>query len=147
MDQIMKTLIVAGLLASAPLLAGAQNAGDTVTIPAPVHRIEAPAPGQIVPMTRDQFQQFAGAYNLANGQTLYLRRMGKHYFARVDHWPEHQIVATGPNDFVALDRQLKMRIELQPDDKVKGDLLIAVPPGHVAHNDAQQPQFLHFALR
>ena len=143
----MKTLIMAGLLASASLQAGAQNAGDTVTIPPPVHQIEAPAPGQIIPMQRDEFQQFAGAYNLANGQTLYLRRVDKHYFARVDDWPEHQIVAIGSNDFVALDRQLKMRIELQPYGQVKGDLLIAVPQERMAQNDAQQPQFLHFALR
>lgn len=143
----MKTFIMAGLLASASLLAGAQNAGDTVTIPAPVHQIDVPAPGQIIPMTRDEFQQFAGAYNLANGQTLYLRRVDKHYFARVDDWPEHQIVAIGSNDFVALDRQLKMRIELQPYGQVKGDLLIAVPQERMAQNDARQPQFLHFALR
>lgn len=142
----MKTLILAGLLASGSLLAGAQTA-DTVTIPAPVRQIEAPAPGQIIPMQRDEFQQFAGAYNLANGQTLYLRRVDKRYFARVDDWTEHQIVAIGSNDFVALDRQLKMRIELQPYGKVNGELLIAMPAGPMAHSDAQQPRLLHLALR
>jgi hypothetical protein len=141
----MKTLILAGLLASASLLAGAQTA-DTVTIPAPVPQIEAPAPGQIIPMQRDEFQQFAGAYNLANGQTLHLRRVDKRYFARVDDWAEHQIVAIGSNDFVALDRQLKMRIELQPYGKVNGELLMAMPAGQTAQTDAQQPHLLHLAF-
>lgn len=142
----MKTLIVAGLLAAAPLLSGAQTA-DTVTIPAPVRQIEAPAPERIIPMQRDEFQQFAGAYNLANGQTLHLRRVDKRYFARVDDWTEHQIVAIGSNDFVALDRQLSMRIVLHPYGRVDGELLIAVPASRSAQSGAPAPQFMHLAFR
>jgi hypothetical protein len=146
MDQIMKTLIVAALLACASPLAAAQ-AADTVTIPAPGRSIEAPAPGQIIPMQRDEFQQFAGAYNLANGRTLYLRRVDKHYFARVDDWAEHQIVAIGSNDFVALDRQLSMRIVLRPYGLVDGELLIAMPASRTAQTATAQPELMHIAFR
>lgn len=123
----MKTSIVATLLASVSLLAAAQSSGDTVTIPGRSLQIEAPAPDSIIPMQRDEFQQFAGAYTLSNGQTLYLRRVDRKYFARLDEHAEHQIVATASNTFVALDRQLKMSIDLAPYGKASGELLIAEP--------------------
>jgi hypothetical protein len=142
----MKNSIVAGLLASISLLAGAQSASDTVTIPGRTRQIEAPAPDLIIPMQRDEFQQFAGAYTLSNGQTLYLRRVDRRYFARLDDLPEHQIVATASNAFVALDRQLQMRIDLEPYGKASGELLIAVPRANVADADSQQ-EIIRIAFR
>lgn len=133
----MKTSIVAGLLASVSLFAAAQSASDTVTIPGRTLQIEAPAPDRIIPMQRDEFQQFAGAYTLSNGQTLYLRRVDKKYFARLDEQAEHQIVATASNTFVALDRQLKMSIDLERYGKASGELLIAAPRQDVADGSAR----------
>ena len=88
-------------------------------------------------MAREDFQQFAGAYDLSNGDTLQLRRAGGIMYARIGNQPEHRIVATSRNAFVALDRQLKVRIDHHDDGSVGGELVMVVPARQLADGSAQ----------
>lgn len=115
----MKTWILAGTLGVCALLANAQTLPDsqTVTIPGGrLHAIELPAHRHL--MTAQEFAPFRGGYELANGQVLHLRNagsIGAFMYARIDDQEEHRIVASSRDSFVALDRQLAMRIDLRDD--------------------------------
>ncbi|WP_219118789.1 hypothetical protein [Janthinobacterium sp. UMAB-56] len=136
----MKTIILStllGLAAATAMVATAQTLpqGNTVEVPGNALRIEVPA--QPRHMMREDFQQFAGAYDLANGDTLQLRRAGAIMYARIGNQDEHRIVATGRNSFVALDRQLKVRIDLHDDGSVGGEVVMVVPARQLADGTTQ----------
>lgn len=132
----MKTWILAGTLGVCALLANAQSLPDsqTVTIPGGrLHTIELPAHRHF--MSAETFAPFRGGYELSNGQVLYLRNtssIGAIMYARIDNQDEHRIIATGRNSFVALDRQLAMRIDLRDDGSVGGEVLMRVPAEKLA---------------
>ena len=132
----MKTWILAGTLGVCALLANAQSLPDsqTVTIPGGrLHTIELPAHRHF--MNAEDFSPFRGGYELSNGQVLHLRNagsIGAIMYARIDNQDEHRIIASGRNSFVALDRQLAMRIDLRDDGSVGGEVLIRVPAEKLA---------------
>jgi len=127
----MKTWILAGTLGVCALLANAQSLPDSQTVVIPGGRlltIELPAHRHVI--NREDFSPFRGGYELSNGQVLYLRNasnVGAIMYARIDDQDEHRIVATASNRFVALDRQLAMRIDLRDDGSVGGEVLMQVP--------------------
>ena len=43
-------------------------------------------------------------------------------YAEIDQQGLHRIVVSGRNDFVALDRQLRLRIEQLPDGRMGGEV-------------------------
>ena len=135
----MKTWILAGTLGVCALLANAQSLPDsqTVTIPGGrLHTIELPAHRHF--MNAEDFSPFRGGYELSNGQVLYLRNtssIGAIMYARIDNQDEHRIIATGRNSFVALDRQLAMRIDLRDDGSVGGEVLMRVPAEKLASGE------------
>lgn len=135
----MKTWILAGTLGVCALLANAQTLPDsqTVTIPGGrLHAIELPAHRHF--MNAERFAPFRGGYELSNGQVLYLRNagnIGAIMYARLDNQDEHRIVAASHNTFVALDKQLAMRIDLRDDGSVGGEVLIRVPAEKLASGD------------
>lgn len=132
----MKTWILAGSLGVCALLANAQSLPDsqTVTIPGGrLHTIELPAHRHF--MSAETFAPFRGGYELSNGQVLHLRNagsIGAIMYARIDEQDEHRILASSSNSFVALDRQLAMRIDLRDDGSVGGEVLMRVPAEKLA---------------
>jgi hypothetical protein len=129
----MKTQLLLGVaLCAAALGSNAQTRqdGESVTIPAP--RLQIVVPEHTYRMDRRDFEEYSGGYELSNGQTLTLRHNGFAMYASLDGQEPHRIVATGRNAFVALDRKLQVKIELQPDGKVGGEVLIAMPSQKLA---------------
>lgn len=135
----MKTWLLAGTLGVSALLANAQTLPDSQTVVIPGGRlqtIELPAHRHF--MNAQDFYPFRGGYELSNGQVLYLRNassIGAIMYARIDDQEEHRIVASSSNSFVALDRQLAMRIDLRDDGSVGGEVLMMVPAEKMASGD------------
>lgn len=130
----MKSVLLSATLAFA--LAGAaqaQSQGQSAPIPesprvaVPAHNLSLDLPARPYRMWRDEFKQFAGAYDLSNGDTLELRRDGAAMYARIGKQDEPRIIASSRNAFAALDRKLKVRIDLHDDGSVGGELLMMVP--------------------
>ncbi|MFA9216996.1 MAG: hypothetical protein ACEQSK_07800, partial [Sphingomonadaceae bacterium] len=84
---------------------------------------------------------------LSNGSSLTLSRKGNRMYAEIDDRGQHEIVGANANTFVALDRQLQVRIDLQRDGGVSGELLMVVPGPQVAGAAPAAPQYLLVALR
>ena len=135
----MRTIILGTLLglAATGMAAHAQTLPPDSTVEVPGHALRIEVPAQPRHMLREDFQQFAGAYDLSNGDTLQLRRAGSIMYARIGKQPEHRIVATGRNAFVALDRQLKVRIDRHDDGSVGGELVMVVPARRLADGGTQ----------
>lgn len=144
----MKHILPGMLLAAAVSLATTAVpafAEETVKIPAPTQTIDLPA--HRYPMARQDFDDFRGAYELSNGQTLYLTHNGIAMYAEIDRQGTHRIVAASPDSFVALDRQLKMRIDLKQDGTVGGELTMVVPRKQFAGSDeAPQQEVIVYAF-
>jgi hypothetical protein len=86
-------------------------------------------PAKLYKMWPEEFQQYKGAYDLSNGMTLSIINRGRAMFARLNNQEWHEIVAISPNEFVSLDRQLKMRIDIRDNGDVSGEVLMPVSPG------------------
>lgn len=135
----MKTWILAGTLGICALLANAQTLPDSQTVVIPggrIQTIELPAHKHF--MSAQEFSPFRGGYELSNGQVLYLRNassIGAIMYARIDDQEEHRIVASSSDSFVALDRQLAMRIDLRDNGSVGGEVLMVVPAEKLASGD------------
>ncbi len=99
-------------------------------------------------MWQEDFKPFKGAYDLSNGMTLYVSGSGKRMFAQVDDQTMHEIVATGPDRFAALDQKLSMRIDLRDSDNVRGELsFVNEAAGPIAVGGTSQPTWVHLAFR
>ena len=135
----MKTIILSTLLglSATCLAASAQTLPQDKTVEVPGHSLRIDVPDQPHYMLREDFLNFAGAYDLSNGDTLQLRRSGSIMYARIGNQPEHRIVATSRNAFVALDRQLKVRIDHHDDGSVGGELVMVVPARRLADGGTQ----------
>lgn len=147
----MKKLILAVLLAAASAGAGAQSTPATseeervtVTRPSPL-RIEVPE--HIRRFSRDDFEPYRAAYDLSNGSTVTLSRIGNRMYAEIDTLGQHEVVGAASNTFVALDRQLKLRIDLDRNGGAGGELLMVVPQNQVAGTPPAEPQYLLVAFR
>jgi len=135
--------LLGAALCAATLGAAAQTAQESVTIPAP--RLQIVVPAHTYQISRWDFADLPGIYELANGQTLRLRHNGFAMFAQLDDESQHRVVATGPSSFVALDRQLQVRIELREDGTYGGEVLIATPARMAATDQPQE--VIRLALR
>lgn len=135
----MKTWILAGTLGVCALLANAQSLPDSQTVTIPGGRLQTiELPEHRYFMSAETFGQFRGGYELSNGQVLYLRNagsLGAMMYARIDDQEEHRIIAADSNRFVALDRQLAMRIDLRDNGSVGGEVLMLVPAEKLASGD------------
>ncbi|APA68579.1 hypothetical protein [Janthinobacterium sp. 1_2014MBL_MicDiv] len=133
----MKTIILGTLLclAAASTAATAQTLAPehTVTVPGNSLRIDVPDHPRY--MMRQDFKKFVGAYDLSNGDTLELRLAGAVMYARIGKQDEHRIVATDRNAFVALDRQLKVRIDHNDDGSIDGELVMVLPSQKLSGGD------------
>lgn len=130
--------LVSGLILLALSLAATaqpQSTTESVTVTGPANTIDLQ--GQRM-MTQEEFYKFTGSYDLSNGRTLSLFTRGATKFAALDGEERHAIVATSSNSFVALDKQLKMRIEQGTNGDVSGELYMVAAPDHVASSDTSE---------
>ncbi len=140
----MKThWLLAALLCAASMSAQAQLE-DRVTIPAP--RLSIDLPERTYRMDSSEFREFRGTYTLSDGRELRMRSFGSLMFAEVGDEGEHRLVAANHNTFVALDRKLKIRIDLADNGAVGGEVLMAVPM-QVAGTGAVQDIVVRLAAR
>ncbi|NKI70182.1 hypothetical protein GN109_12185 [Collimonas pratensis] len=144
---IMKNLVLMSILGGCALAAAAQPAPDnqTVQITGPTLRIEAPSHYHRV--RADEAYDYLRSYSLSNGMTLDLFYRGQQLYAEVQGQGRHAIVATSTHDFVALDRQLKMTINLQDSDDATGELIMVVPQHQLANGAVAGERVLMFAFR
>lgn len=135
----MKRLMLVALLGTLSLAAPAQTTQDNaVTIRG--YQIELPA----VPhrMSSGDLDTYKGSYELANGGILSMRKIGRHMYAELGDGQRRELVAAGPNVFVALDRQVKVTINRDDSGDASGELLMVSPATSVA----QAPQVRHMRL-
>lgn len=122
----MKTQWLLGFaLCAATLGTQAQPSDDSVTIPAP--RLTIDLPDRHFYIDPNEAREFRGTYELSNGQVLKLSGVGNIMYGEVDDQGQHRLVATRHNTFVALDRQLQVRIDRGRDGETGGEVLMAVP--------------------
>lgn len=116
----------------------AQTLPDNQRVEVPGRALTIEVPASTHHMMHEDFQRFAGGYELSNGDTLQLRRAANLMYARIGNQEEHRIVATGRNSFVALDRQLKVRIDHHDDGSVGGEVVMMVPARQLADGSMTQ---------
>jgi hypothetical protein len=143
----MKKLILSVLLAGASIGAMAQSLvdGEQVKVPRPALSIDVP--DHIRRFSKDDFEPFRAAYDLSNGSSVTLTRSGNRMYAEVDQQGKHEIVGAASNTFVALDRQLKLRIDLDGNGGAAGEMLMVVPQTAVAGAAPAEPKLLLVAFR
>jgi len=142
----MKIIKIAMLVGMLPLAVHAQEQSDTVSVPVRANDLRIELPDSYKKMWPEQFDDYKRAYTLSNGQTLYIRSLGSNMYAFVDNDPWHKIVAVAPNTFVALDRQLKMQIDLREED-ASGWLTMVVPSRQLSGGGFVPEKVVSFAMR
>lgn len=121
----MKRLLLATCLGTLALAATAQTEPEDTSVRIPGYQIQLPAqPHRLMP---GDFDDFKGAYEMSDGDTMVLRQYGRKMFAEVGDRPRTEIVAAARNEFVAVDRQLSMTLNKHDDGRVTGELLMATP--------------------
>jgi hypothetical protein len=126
MEVHMKRFLLATGLATFALAATAQTAPEDTSVRIPGYRIELPEqPYRLMP---GDFNDFKGAYDMSNGDTMVLRQYGRKLFAEIGDGPRTEIIPAARNEFVSIDEQLKMTLNRNFDGLVKGELLMALPP-------------------
>ena len=98
-------------------------------------------------MWPQEYGDYRGGYTLSNGQSLSIAPRGMHMYARIDDGEWHKIVVIAPNIFVALDRQLKMEINLLDDNKVSGWVSMVVPRQTLANGVVVPERAVRLAVR
>lgn len=125
MSRILLGMIVGAMSLSAVAQQSAPTAeGPVIAVPAALHR----------GLSAD-FDTYVGAYDLSNGQTLTLTMHWTRMYATLDSGKRMEIVSTGKDSYVALNRKLKMTLGRRDDGEVKGELWLAVPANTADLND------------
>jgi hypothetical protein len=138
--SIMKKIILSVVLSALSLSAMAQTDSATVTISGTGQKSDLLRDAR--PMAPDEFNRFAGSYELSNGQSLSLFSRDLKKFAVVQGEAWHELVATSANSFVSADRTLRMKIRRQANGDVSGEVEMAAAPDRVAKND----EVVHMAI-
>ncbi|MES2756327.1 MAG: hypothetical protein V4693_03045 [Pseudomonadota bacterium] len=121
----MKRLLLAIGLGTLALAATAQTEPEDTSVRIPGYQIQLPAqPYRLMP---GDFNDFKGAYDMSNGDSLVLRQYARTMYAQVGDGPRTEIVAAARNEFVSVDQRLKMTLNKHDDGLVTGELLMAAP--------------------
>jgi hypothetical protein len=123
----MKNILVLLTFAVSATAAFAQTSSEVPTVK--ISATQDPYKyDQAYEMSPAEFNKFKGDYKLGNGMTLSLFEKNQARFAQIDDSDQHEIIAVARNAFVAQDKQLKMRINLNEDGKGSGELNYILPP-------------------
>jgi len=147
----MKTLLLLPMLGALALSAAAQTSQEQAdpqqqVVPVKGNEARIDLPDHYHKMWPNDYSAYLKTYSLSNGMALSIFSRGDTVYATVDHiW--HRIVATSPDTFVALDKQLKMHIQLLENDEVSGDLLMVVPAQRLSDGSVLGEKVLYAALR
>jgi hypothetical protein len=150
--KIVTLAALAGMLVFAPTLYAQQQEQqqqepETMSVPVRANDLSIELPATYKKMWPDRYDEYKGAYTLANGQKLSIRSFGVNMYAYVDNDRWHKIVAVAPNTFVALDRQLKMEINLLDDDNASGWVTMVVPAQQLSSGELVPEKIVSFAMR
>ncbi len=104
----MIRLILCALLGGLSLAAPAQTTPDQ-EVRIRGYQIELPIHKHV--MSRGDFEKYAGDYMLSNGSMMTLTRDDRRLYATINHGERKELVASKGNEFVALDRDLKIRLD------------------------------------
>jgi len=147
----MKSLMLIPILGALSLSAVAQTTQAPADQPQQVvpvkgneYRIDLPSDHH--KMWPSDYYNYISNYSLSNGMTLSIFKHGDSMYASVDNTP-HKIAAISPNTFVALDKQLKVHIDLLDNGEVSGDVLMVVPAQKLSDGTIQGEQLLYAAMR
>lgn len=125
------TFTLAGFTASAQPAAD----GNTVTITGNQKSIALPESPRA--MSELEFGKYAGSYELSNGDSIALFTRAGAKYAALHGQPAHELVAKSGHTFVAKDLQLEVTIDKSDENKISGEVLMAVPSGTVAAGTQQ----------
>lgn len=120
----MKRLLLFVVLSSVALSAAGQAPpGSSVEVRGSLFQVPA------TPYKIWDLENYTGAYHLSNGERMWIRQAGRRMYVEIGNRPRKEIVATGPRDFVALDRHLRMSFAETEDGDMSGELsmLLVVP--------------------
>ena len=145
--KIVILAALAGMLAFAPTTYAQQEEQETTSVPVRAPELSIELPATYKKMWPDRYDEYRGSYNLANGQTLSIRSFGYNMYAYVDRDRWHKIVAVAPNTFVALDRKLKMEINLLGEDDANGWVTMVVPAQQLSSGELAPEKIVTFAMR
>lgn len=145
----MKNFLIAAVLGAVSLTAIAQTSSQDEMIPVPGRAAKIELPAAPKNLTRDETSPYRGGYQLSNGQVLHLRSfgMGSALYGEINEEGMHKLVAASPNTFVALDRSLKVTINLNGTDDASGEVLIAAPRQRMADGTWSEGKVITTALR
>ena len=120
----MKRVLLFVLLSSVALATAAQ---DSTSSSVEVRGSQFQLPSKAYPVFPRDLDAFTGAYHLSNGERMTIRKAGRRMYADIGNRPTKEMVAIGPSEFVALDRQVRMSFEENNGGDMTGDLLMVVP--------------------
>ncbi|MES2049538.1 MAG: hypothetical protein V4447_14145 [Pseudomonadota bacterium] len=142
-----KTILLFLALSALPLSSTAQSTPEinTVTITQSTQLITMPS--KLYRMTPEEFYYFKGTYELSNGQALTLFDRGRRMYAKMSNQENQEIVATANNTFVALDRRLKVRIDLHENGQVSGEINFVAPSVAQSKPDISGEQLIQIVSR
>jgi hypothetical protein len=138
-------LATVALLIVAPVAQAQEQ--DTISVPVPANELRIDLPDHHKKMWPNDYEAYKGAYTLSNGKTLSIVGRGSNMYAYVDNDRHHKIAAVGPNTFVALDRQLKMQINLRDGGEPDGWVTMVVPAQRLSSGEIVPEKTVSFAMR
>lgn len=158
--KLVKVVIITAVLAAMPAVRAqqleqefGQSQAEQLSVPVPYRagqaadQLHIDLPERYRQMWPQDFDDYRRGYALSNGQTLSIAPRGTHMYARIDDEPWHKIVVIAPNTFVAMDRQLKMEINLLDDEKVSGWVTMVVPREKLANGVTTPERVLRLVMR
>jgi hypothetical protein len=121
---MMKRVLLFAVLSAVALASAAQTPeGSSVEVRGSQFQL----PSKAYPIFPRDLDNFTGTYLLSNGETMRLRRAGARMYADIGNRPEKKLVAISANEFIALDRQVRMTLAETDDGGMAGEMLMVVP--------------------
>jgi len=112
----MKRLLLFVVLSGIALSAVGQTPSSSVEVRGNLFQLPS------TPYKIWDLETYTGAFQLSNGERMWIRKAGRRMYAEIGNRPRKEIVATGASDFVALDRQLQISFENTDDGDIGGEL-------------------------
>lgn len=139
----MRRLLMSMLLSGGALCATAQEApngafaaGRDIVLPA-----------QAVRMFPQDLDAYQGRYFLSNGQTMVLRRTGLRLVAEIAGGPPQHLVAAAANEFVSIDRRLKLTLVDEGLGGISGQVEMVLPRQMTQQSNARHGDVVRLAIR